>query len=171
MGGGGDQLAAIGGDPQGVHVPVGERGGDRRGGRAAGVRIRRGDPVPDLHLLDGPGGPVGHEHVGAGREAPEPGCVCDRRQRAGARAGEAAEDGAPAGGPQEPAHRVRAGPREVAGGAVETARGGARDPAHEGGAPQAAHAPGQGRAAHALGPDPAASFVGDASHSASVIVL
>ena len=39
--GGGDQLAAVGGDPQGVHVPV----GDRRGGRAAGVQIRRRDPV------------------------------------------------------------------------------------------------------------------------------
>ena len=86
VGGGGDQLAAVGGHAYGVHVPVGERGGDRRGDRAAGVRIRRGDPAPrnpptvcGPSPTDGPEGrllvhvlPTGDDRAGQRPAAPGP---------------------------------------------------------------------------------------------------
>ena len=50
-------------------VLVGEGLGDRGGGGLAGVGVGAGDVVADGHVLDGPGGAVGHEDRGAGGEA------------------------------------------------------------------------------------------------------
>ena len=63
------QVAVAGADPDGGRVLVGEGPGDRGGGGLAGVGVGAGDVVADGHVLDGPGGAVGHEDGCAGGEA------------------------------------------------------------------------------------------------------
>lgn len=65
----GFQVAVAGADPDGGRVLVGEGPGDRGGGGLAGVGVGAGDVVADGHVLDGPGGAVGHEDGCAGGEA------------------------------------------------------------------------------------------------------
>ena len=106
-GGGGDGPAVVGGHPPGDGVLVHRGVQDLAGLVGPRVGVVGQDPVADLNLGDGSGGPVGHDHGGVGGEARPPGqslhVVGDLGRGA---AGQTAADGPAAHGRGQAAHGV-----------------------------------------------------------------